>query len=248
MNFILKIASYIRYPFAALFFVIATAVLSAAMVPFSLIGGRRGEQLICYLWAMSALKPFNIRVRGEGFENMPAGGFLFLFNHTSWFDIWILHGYIHRISRFGAKAELFKIPLLATAMRVAGVLPIAREKRTDVFKVYREAETRVAKGESFFLAPEGTRQKDPVLGPFKKGPFIFAINAKMPIVPIVIWGAHSIMPKGTFLVNWGHWCKEVYFKIMPPISIEGYSMDNIDQLQARVRESMEQGLAELMRR
>lgn len=243
-----RVASYIRYPFAALIFVVATIVLSFGMMLIAPFGRRSWEQVICYLWSQSALKPFNIRVHGEGFENLSGRGVLFLFSHTSWFDIWILHGTIRKISRFGAKSELFKIPIFSTAMRIAGVLPIAREKRTEVFKVYQEAEARVANGESFFLAPEGTRQKEPELGPFKKGPFIFAVNARMPIVPIVIYGAHSIMPKGTFLVNWGQWRKDVYFKVLPPIEIDSYSMDNLDELQAKVRDGMENALNELKRK
>ena len=133
----LKFLSYVRYPFATLYFIVHTIVLSIGMAIISLAKSRQAEQWICWLWSRGILWAFNVRPSITGLENLPNKGALFLFHHTSWFDIWILHGTIFRVSRFGAKAELFKIPIFATAMRTAGVLPIAREKRAEVFKVYQ---------------------------------------------------------------------------------------------------------------
>ncbi len=68
-------------------------------------------------------------------------------------------------------------------MELCGVLPIDRGNRNKVMKVYENAIARVNRGEAFALAPEGTRQKQVELGRFKRGPFEFAINAQMDIVP-----------------------------------------------------------------
>src|SRR5690606_17085370 len=105
--------------------------------------------------------------------------------------------------RFGAKIELFKIPFFGRAMRAVGTLPIARENRAGVFKIYKEAERQFSRDVIFVLAPEGTRQKEPRIGRFKKGPFIFAINARVPIIPAVLRGAHEVLPKKSLLVNVG---------------------------------------------
>ena len=122
-------------------------------------------------------------------------GFLYTFTHSSQFDILVMYGYSPRSFRFGAKAELMKIPIFGHAVRMAGTLPIARGELSKVIEVYRQAEKRVANGEAFALAPEGGRRKTKDIGNFKTGPFIFAINAKMPIVPLVMYGVDEVLAK-----------------------------------------------------
>ncbi len=181
-----------------------------------------------------------VRMNVKGWENIPKNrGFLLLFNHTSFFDIFIIHNLLPQL-RFGAKIELFKIPMFGRAMRMVGVLPIARNNPEEVYKVYREAEPKMKAGQIYALAPEGTRQDGGAIGPFKAGPFIFAINTQAPIVPCVLRGAHHILPKHHVLPNWGCWQRTVEVEFLPLVETSQYNLENRVELQNLIHEKMQQ--------
>ena len=235
---ILKILSYPRSIIGTLLLPLHTLYCSVAMIVLSSFPGTRPlqDRLVIY-WTIGACWIFGVKVEVHGKENVPAGGCLFVFNHTSFFDIFTMNGYLPPF-RFGAKIELFKIPVFGWAMRRAGILPIARDRREEVFKVYREAEIRIRAGERFALAPEGTRQKSEKLGSFKAGPFVFAINAKAPLVPVVVKGAAAIMRKGQIVPNAGLWTTTVTLTVLPAVHAETYTIDERPQLQEKVRSMM----------
>lgn len=181
-------------------------------------------------WAKISLWAFGVEIEVDGLDNLPAGGYLGLFNHTSNFDILAIQALIPRI-RFGAKVELFRIPIFGLAMRAAKALPIARSQRDEVMKVYEQAAQRMIQGEAFILAPEGTRQREEKLGSFKAGPFLFAVKAQTPIVPIAIRGASRIQPKGAILPNSERFKSKIIVKIGKPIATEGLNVDSKRELQ-----------------
>ena len=146
---------------------------------------------------------------------------------------------------FGAKIELFKVPFFGKAMRVMGAIPIDRNKREKVLELYRAAIPRMEDGEAFALAPEGTRQKEPVLGRFKFGPFLFAVQAQKNIVPIVIAGAYEVLPKSSLWINIGRWRRRIIMEILPPVSTAGFTEANLERLQEAVHEQMRAALDRL---
>jgi 1-acyl-sn-glycerol-3-phosphate acyltransferase len=173
-------------------------------------------------WARSLLDAFGVEVKLHGVENIPTDrGVLFVFNHQSHFDILALKAHVPRVLSFGAKAELFKIPFFGPAMRALGTLPIDRDNRSEVFRVYKEAQERFSSTLNFILAPEGTRQSKPEIGIFKKGPFIFAINGQVPVVPVVIAGAYEILPKHSLVPNSTRLSRTVHMEFLPPIETAG---------------------------
>jgi 1-acyl-sn-glycerol-3-phosphate acyltransferase len=192
-------------------------------------------------WSLPIILLAGVQVEVRGIEHVrkTGKGFLLLFNHTSLLDIPILFGYFPRSFRFGAKIELFKIPFFGADMRACGVLPIDRANRNKVMKVYEEAIARVESGESFALAPEGTRQSAAQLGKFKRGPFEFAINARMDIVPVVVSGVLDVLPKHSVFVNAGRFRRKVIIAIAPPVSAGEYTADTMDDLVEKVRAEME---------
>ncbi len=123
-------------------------------------------------------------------------------NHVSWYDIFTLLAILPRY-RFVAKAELFKIPLFGPAARRAGTIPIQRENRKAAFQAYDEAAREIRGGASVVVCPEGTRGDSYALRPFKKGPFVLAIAAGAPIVPVVVYGTREVQPKGSFVIRSG---------------------------------------------
>lgn len=230
--------SYPRSLLAVIFYPIFLVLCSTVAVLVNILfSSRRLDDKVIAFWARSSCYLFGVDVVVRGYENIPAGGCLFLFNHASFFDIFAMHGWIPGL-RFGAKIELFKIPVFGLAMKRVGVLPIARERREEVFRIYNEAQHRIENGERFALAPEGTRQTVERLGSFKSGPFVFAINAKAPIVPVVIRNVVPILPKGGLLPNWGVWKRTVMMDILPPISTENVQLSERPRLQEKVRQEM----------
>ena len=188
-------------------------------------------------WGKINYKMFGIDLVVHGQENIPSTGCLFLFNHSSYFDIFALCGALPGI-RFGAKAELFKIPIFSQAMRILGTLPIARQSREEVYKIYDEAKIRL-RTESFALSPEGGRFYGPHLAPFKAGPFIFAMSAEALIVPVVIIGAYQCLPMGGLIPNKDKASRTIEVHILEPISSIGYLPATRQKLQAQVYSAMD---------
>ena len=223
--------------FTTLIFSITSIILS---VVFKAPGLAWKINRWCWGWPNVILAGVRLEVRGE--ENLPPDGqgFLYLFNHTSYMDIIAMITGLPKIPSFGAKIELFSIPFFGPAMRAIGNLPIARDNRDEVLKLYKETEARAHKGECFALAPEGTRQKGGELGRFKKGPFIFALGAGIPVVPLVIVGAEQVQPKGSFLMNVGNkWSRTIVLQIQKPVDAKKYSQETITDFQNVVKAQMD---------
>lgn len=190
-------------------------------------------------WALGLLKIFSLRVRVRGQENLPAtGGGIVVFNHQSHFDIPAIICSATVNFRFGAKVELFKIPFFGPGMRAVGTLPIARDNRAEVIKIYAQAKKRFNENIIYVLAPEGTRQAEPALGKFKKGPFIFAMEAGVPLIPVVIRGAYQVLPKHGLFINLGQWTRTIDVDILPIESAQGFTKENIESLIGTVRDKM----------
>lgn len=230
-----RLASYPRAVLMVLLYIPFVVICSTLVIFLSFTNWQKPITAVIKFWSWSSLAMFGVSVKQFG--KRPRGGCLYLFNHASFFDIFVMQAMIPRV-RFGAKIELFKIPFFGKAMSRVGVLPIARQKREEVFRVYKEAEERAMKGQQFALSPEGTRQEIEVLGPFKAGPFVFAINAKIPVVPVVIKNAATILPKGAWLPNLGQWNRVVELHILEPIEVSHLKLEDRPKLQMQVREKM----------
>lgn len=200
-----------------------------------------GFELVRWFWGKVILFLVGVKLEVRGKENLPPDGqgYLYLFNHTSYMDIIAMVTGLPVIPKFGAKIELYSIPFFGPALRALGNLPIARDNRDEVLRLYKETEKRAQKGECFALAPEGTRQTGGELGRFKKGPFIFALGAGIPVVPLVIVGAEQVQPKGSFLMNVGNrWSRKIVLQIQKPVNAKNYTDATISQFQTATREQM----------
>lgn len=221
----MKSLALIRSIFVTFLFPFTVLILGPiAMLGHYLFHRRKLDDYILSLWGRICCRMSGVKVVVEGQHNIPEEGCLFLFNHTSFFDIFAMCGYIPKV-RFGAKSELFKIPVFSQTMKAMNVLPIARNKPNEVFKIYEEAKNRFGTGEQFALSPEGGRFYGQQLSPFKSGPFIFAMSAGAPVVPVVIIGANTALPKGGILFNKSKLFHTIYLKILEPIDTKKYTPD-----------------------
>lgn len=216
-----------------------TMTCSVAVILMNLIfNNRKIDNALIKFWAGGTCFLFNVKVKVFDVHKIPVKmGCLYLFNHQSFFDIWSMSGFLPSF-RFGAKIELFRIPFFGKAIRRVGVLPINRERKESVFRVYDWARERMIAGDRYALSPEGTRQLEPVLAPFKSGPFIFAIQSQAPVVPIVIKNANNVMPKNSFIPNLWHWSQTITIEVLDPIETKNMSVEDKKKLMDLVFEKM----------
>jgi 1-acyl-sn-glycerol-3-phosphate acyltransferase len=222
--------TYVRAVLGLVFNVISTLFFSTLVFSLGFLNRQRAATAVIRAWAWVSLTSFGVRVVVEGEQNVPRkGGGILVFNHQSHLDITALILATSQQIRFGAKIELFSIPVFGAAMNSIGTLKIARDNRSEVLRIYREAASRFNQGILFVLAPEGTRQKEPRLGRFKKGPFVFALNADVPIVPAVIRGAFEVLPPSSVLINVGRWRRTIYVKFLEPIDPGQFGPEQLDR-------------------
>jgi 1-acyl-sn-glycerol-3-phosphate acyltransferase len=158
-------------------------------------------------------------------------------NHQSNFDIPVLLAYLKVQFRWLAKEELFKIPFFGYAMQRVGYISINRSDRRSAFLSLKRAAQIIRGGVSVLIFPEGTRSLDDQIRPFKKGGFILALDAGVPIVPVVIRGTRSIMPKERLRIRPG----QVSLEILAPIDTTAYTRKSKEDLIAAVRRAICEG-------
>lgn len=185
-------------------------------------------------WSRIVLFMTGVRVTVHNSERALDGKpHIYVSNHVSWYDIPALASFLPR-TKFVAKAELFKIPVFGAAMRAVGMIPIQRQNRKSAFASYDIAANQIREGNSVIVFPEGTRGFEYPIRPFKKGPFVLAIAAGAPIVPVLTHGTLEVIGKGTMWVHPG----KVDIHLLEPISVEGLGYDDRDALAAKVSASI----------
>ena len=124
---------------------------------------------------------------------------------------------------------------MGTVLDVGGFVPVDRLDRRQSFDSLEQGAASLRAGNSFLIFPEGTRSRSGDLLPFKKGGFIMAIQAQVPIVPVAISGGRASMRKGSAIVH----PVQVSIRIGEPIPTAGMTLDDRDRLIARVRTEVE---------
>ena len=137
-----------------------------------------------------------------------------------------------------AKKEFFRIPILGFGMRLRGFIPVDRRNRERAIRAIEEGVVALKAGNSFLAFPEGTRSPDGRLLPFKKGVFVLAIKAGVPIVPISVSGSREIMRKGEFSIHPG----TVRIVFHDPVPTEGFSVEDRDVIKEKVWQAIRSGL------
>lgn len=186
--------------------------------------------------ARTARRLLGIRLIVQGAERIDgAVPSVYVINHRSNVDAIIFEALFPRCPRLRVmyKAEMEKLPILGPAMRISGFVPVHRGDRDRAMAAVDLASERVRAGDSFLLAPEGTRNPGPGLLPFKKGAFVLAIKSGARLVPVAISGAAETMPKGRYYVTPG----TVTVTVGEAIAVEGLTLDDRDHLaeQARIQ-------------
>jgi 1-acyl-sn-glycerol-3-phosphate acyltransferase len=180
-----------------------------------------------------------IKVRLAGRLPDPARPVVFCANHQSNIDPPVLFLRLHPLLHVLHKAELLRIPVIGQAMRLGGFVPVERQNREQSFRSISTGAESLRAGNSFLIFPEGTRSRTGELLPFKKGGFIMAIEAQVPLVPVAVTGGRAAMRKGSALVRPAH----VSVRVGEPVDTAGLTFDDRDRLVGELRGRVESLLA-----
>ncbi|HEV7687186.1 MAG TPA: HAD-IB family hydrolase [Acidimicrobiia bacterium] len=181
----------------------------------------------------------DLRVTGEEhlWSDRPA---VFVFNHQSSFDVVVISRLLQRDFTAVAKAELAHDPRFAPLAALAGVVYVERGNRSQSRAALAPVVEKLRSGISLAMAPEGTRSATPTPGPFKKGAFHIAVQAEVPVVPVVIRNAGDIMWRASLVARPG----TVDVAVLPPVPTVGLGPDEVDDLCGRVRQQFVATLAD----
>jgi 1-acyl-sn-glycerol-3-phosphate acyltransferase len=194
-------------------------------------------------WSRVWLTTSGTRLEIEGQENIdPNRSYVVVANHLSALDIMACVLAVPLPIRFLAKKELFRIPVLAQGMRTVGIIEVDREARGAIHaEVNRQSKELIALGRSLIIYAEGTRPRNGVMKPFKKGAFTMAIATQLPVLPLSLHGSYEAWPPGRHLIRGGL----IRVVLDKAIETEGLSPSDTGDLRDQVREVISGRVAEM---
>ncbi|NQV02672.1 MAG: 1-acyl-sn-glycerol-3-phosphate acyltransferase [Bacteroidia bacterium] len=179
------------------------------------------------------------RLKVAGKEKIDRKGtYVIVSNHQSGADILVLFT-LRLHFKWVAKRVLFFVPFLGWNMAMNRYITLRRGKKSSMYRMMERSKRELLRGNSMMIFPEGTRSKDGRLQPFKSGAFHLALDAHMPILPIVIKGTSQAIRKGGFLISKQHDLRVV---ILDPIPYESFKELDPKQLAEDVRKKIENEL------
>src|SRR5215831_17769606 len=222
------------------FWGIAAPVAALIGFPWTLLTGDVRLLYRLFTWgAYTGVRLTGVRVETVGLDQFDhSRSYIFMTNHTSNLDPPIEVALIPRRTSVMVKKELFKTPILGTAMRMGDLVPVDRGNRDAGIEAVREAKAVIEKGLNMIIYVEGKRSFDGKLLPFKKGPFYLAVECGVPVIPMTIVGTHYAMPKTRFSVKPG----KVQVIFHDPIEPKDFGTK--EELMEKVRAVIESGLPE----
>lgn len=165
---------------------------------------------------------------------------VFVFNHQSQLDVPVLASLLRRDFTGVAKKELATDPIFAPMGWLAEIAYVDRADTTKAKAALEPAVESLRQGRSLVMSPEGTRSPTPKLLPFKKGAFHVAMQAGVPMVPIVIRNAGELMAPRGILISSG----VVDVAVLPPIDTTRWTVKGLDRQVAAVRKKFLDTLAD----
>lgn len=186
----------------------------------------------------ASLLPVTVEGRERIAENQ---SYVFVANHLSCYDIFLIIGYLDRKIKWMLKASLLKIPFLGGACRISGFIPVDTSSPSKVYETYRSACASIGDGVSLMVFPEGSRSGDGHLGAFRRGAFMIASKLNVPVVPITLIGTYDVMPRHR---DFRFICRKPLKMIIhePVMPVDGE--DNAEFFRARSREVIARQIAE----
>ncbi|MBN2539524.1 MAG: 1-acyl-sn-glycerol-3-phosphate acyltransferase [Deltaproteobacteria bacterium] len=235
-----KSAFYLYRPVLIALMAVDTAVVATmAMIIAYFDSEGNGVDSISKFWAKMnlMLSGVSMSVSGDEYidENQP---YIVMANHQSHYDVLALIGYLPLPLKWVMKMELRKVPIFGIACEKVGHIYIDRGNSEKAQKSLKAAVEKIQAGSSVVFFPEGTRSPDGKLQSFKKGGFIMAMEAKVPILPVTVVGGRKVLPKTSLRILPGN-MKIIMHK---PIPVNEYTYETREKLIEQVRRVIEKDL------
>lgn len=174
-------------------------------------------------WSRSFFWLMFLPVSVDGQEHIvPGQSYVFVANHQSMFDVWLVYGWLPVIFKWLMKAELRKVPFVGTGCKAAGHIFIDRRNTKAAMESLKEVEKQLVNGVCTVIFPEGTRSLNGEVGRFKRGAFQIAWDLGLPIIPLSLDGCYEVLPKGKPFV----YHAPVHMHIGEPIDLKRFSDPN----------------------
>ena len=181
-------------------------------------------------WAWLILRTTGVRTVISGLDGLDVHqSYVIASNHQSIYDIPILFASLPLQLRIVAKASLGRFPFLGWHLRRTGHLLV--DRRHPGAGIVAKMRSLVGEAHTLIVFPEGTRSLDGSVGRFKKGSFLVAIDAQLPILPVSVSGSCHVMKKGRLMVCPG----DVRLTIHPPIATAGVTRAQAGDVAERAR-------------
>ena len=194
---------------------------------------RVGVNFFTSTWSRLLMASIGIDLNVLGEANLTAERpAVFLFNHRNQADPLIAGRLVSDNFTSVGKKELEKDPLMGTIGKMMDAAFIDRDDPKAAVESLHKMEELARKGLSILIAPEGTRLDTVEVGPFKKGPFRIAMATGIPLVPIVIRNAEVIADRNSSTFSAG----TVDVAVFPPISVQDWTTENLNDRIAEVRQ------------
>jgi putative phosphoserine phosphatase/1-acylglycerol-3-phosphate O-acyltransferase len=193
---------------------------------------RRAINRAIEVWGDLGTRAAGVELVVTGREYLALRPAVFVFNHQSGADPFLLCALLRRDFVGVAKAEIRRNPLLGPAFAFADTVFVDRSDHEQAVRALDPAVATLRRGLGILIAPEGTRSASYEVGPFKKGAFRIALAARAPIVPIVLHDARNLLPRGGWIMRAG----TVHVSVLAPIATDAWSIETLDVHVAAVRE------------
>jgi len=222
------------------FFFAVTVGLGMPSIVAGLVD-RRGEVpwRLGRSWGRLLLWAWGVRVVVVGARQLPGGPVVYAVNHGSVLDIPVLFAHLPRSFRIVHKRSLYLVPLIGLYLYCCGHIGIDRGRAFRARKSLERAARRIAGGTNVAVFPEGTRSADGSVRRFKRGSFVLAIQAGVPVVPVSLAGVKRVAPRGLLRLRPG----ELTLTLHPPISTAGRGLEEAGALADEVRGIVARGCA-----
>jgi 1-acyl-sn-glycerol-3-phosphate acyltransferase len=196
-------------------------------------------------WSERILRCADVRLDIQG-RPIPADSetFVVMSNHQSFYDIPLMYQTLRRRLRMVAKSELFRVPIWSKAMRESGTIELNRTDRRAALESLKRAGEQIRAGTNVWIAPEGTRSRTGVMGPFKSGGFHMALEAKVRILPITIDGSQRVMAATGVLMTPSQTVRVV---VHEPVDPAAFGRRQREELSRVVRAAIASGLPSELR-
>ncbi len=172
---------------------IATLTLFIPALLLSPFRGGNYVHAIGRIWARIIVWLTGTEVTLHGSQRMPKGSYIIVSNHQSAFDIPVLQAYLPVQFKWVSKKEAFRYPFIGWAMHLARYVAVERSHLKEAYMGLKVMEERLKDGYPILIFPEGTRQKEEKVGPFKRGAFVLAKRTGLPLVPVTIRGTKGVI-------------------------------------------------------